>query len=263
MEYEGFLLEKKGSIAVLTLNRPEKLNAITKPMTLSYPRIIEDVRKDDNIIVLIITGAGRGFCAGEDLSQTAEGETDVRRLRLSYFTPPAAILSGSLQALEKPTIAAVNGVAAGGGASLAVACDIVIASENARFGFVQTKIGLIPSSGATFFLPRKVGISKAFELMYTGDVIDAREAEKIGLVSQVVPHDSLMNEATKLAEKLAQNPPIALGLIKRALYRSLNNDLEHQVEFEDFAQRICRQTQDHEEGVKAYLEKRKPVFKGI
>jgi 2-(1,2-epoxy-1,2-dihydrophenyl)acetyl-CoA isomerase len=261
VEYEGFFVEKEGAIATLVLNRPERLNALLPTLILDFPRAIEDVRKDDDIRVLIMTGAGRAFCAGGDVSTKGSGKTyqELSQRWSRFLIGPVAM---SLRNLEKPTIAAINGAAVGAGVSLFLACDIAIASENARFGLAFVKVGLVPDAGATYFLPRKVGIAKAIELMCTGDMIDAKEAERIGLVSRVVPHDKLMEEVKKLAEKLAKGPPIAIGLIKRATYKSLDNNLEQQIDFEDFAQSLCFKTEDHKEGARSFMEKREANFKG-
>ena len=261
MEYEGFFVEKEGAIATLVLNRPERLNALLPTLVLSFPRAIEDVRKDDAIRVLIMTGAGRAFCAGGDVGTKGKDKTyqELSQRWSRFLIGPVAI---SLRNLEKPTIAAINGAAVGAGVSLFLACDITIASENAKFGLAFVKVGLVPDAGATYFLPRKVGISKAIELMCTGDMINAEEAERIGLVSRVVPQDKLMEEVRELAEKLAKGPPIAIGLIKRAAYKSLDNNLEQQIDFEDYAQSLCFKTEDHKEGARSFMEKREPDFKG-
>jgi 2-(1,2-epoxy-1,2-dihydrophenyl)acetyl-CoA isomerase len=260
-EYEGFFVEKEGAIATLVLNRPERLNALLPTLVLSFPRAIEDVRKDDAIRVLIMTGAGRAFCAGGDVGTKGKDKTyqELSQRWSRFLIGPVAI---SLRNFEKPTIAAINGAAVGAGVSLFLACDITIASENAKFGLAFVKVGLVPDAGATYFLPRKVGISKAIELMCTGDIINAEEAEQIGLVSRVVPQDKLMEEVRELAEKLAKGPPIAIGLIKRAAYKSLDNNLEQQIDFEDYAQSLCFKTEDHKEGARSFMEKREAVFKG-
>lgn len=258
MAYQDIVLEKSGGVATLILNRPEKLNAITKVMQQEVPHAIEDVRHDDNIRVLILTGAGRGFCPGADVSIfQGEGPKQRRAIleRLAGF-------SLSLAKLEKPTIAAVNGVAVGAGMSLALLCDIRIASDKARFGAVWLKRALIPDAGATLTMPMLVGTSRALEMMYTGDIIDAAEAERIGLVSRVVPHDELMVKTRELADRIAKGPPIALELTKRAVYKTLWPRLEEHYDFETYGQNLCRTTEDHQEGIKAFVEKREPSFKG-
>lgn len=264
MKYEGLTLERQNNIGIITLNRPQKLNALTKVMLEdSLPRAAEEVRKNNDIRVLIITGAGRGFCAGVDLSGLATGEmANHGDERWKLLEPLAASWVLPLHNLEKPIIAAINGVAAGAGVSLILLCDIRIASENSSFALSFVPRGLIPDCGATYSVTRTLGISRALELMLTGDMIDAREAQRIGLVSKVVPPEDLMKTAADLAEKLAKLPPIALGLTKRAAYRGMVNDLEQQLDFETYAQNLCAGTEDHKEAVKAFLEKREAIFRG-
>lgn len=263
MTYEDLILEKEDSFAILTLNRPEKLNAVTVEMREQLQKVVEEVRNDDEINVLIITGAGRGFCSGADLSATAaqlaSGGQIPRWLRLD----PAWGWLRALRELNKPTIAAVNGIAAGVGFSLALMCDIIFASEQARFSAIWVKRALVPDGGATYLLPRIVGTGKALELMLTGDIIDAKEAERLGLVNRIVPHQDLMKEAKELAKKLAKGPPIAIELTKRGVYNALQNNLEQQVDFENYAQAICLGSEDFMEGATAFLQKREPVFRGI
>ncbi len=265
MKYEGFSLEREEGIAILTLNRPEKLNALTKRMMdTDLPAAMEEVGKDDDIKVLIITGTGRGFCPGADVSELAKGVVVGRGgTRWQNLEPIGASFALSVRNLDKPTIAAINGVAAGAGVSLACLCDIRIASENARFGLAFVLRGLIPDCGATHTIPRLIGTSRALELMLTGDLIDAKEAERIGLVNKVVPQEELMKVAKQLAHKIANGPPVAISLIKRSVYKGVVNTLEQQLDFESYAQNFCIDTEDHKEGVKACLEKRTAVFRGI
>ena len=264
MKYQDLILEKEDGIATLTLNRPDKLNAISMTMRDELPEAIDEVRGDDEVRVLIVTGAGRGFCSGADVASqaarlTGEKAEQSRRSLLA----PLGIWGVLLAELEKPVIAAVNGVAAGAGLSFALLCDIRIAAESARFSAIWRRIGLIADIGATYFLPRILGVEKALELMYTGDIIDAREAERIGLVSRVVPDDDLMKVTRELATKIAKGPPIAIELMKRAVYRDILSGLRVKLDFETYAQDICRRSEDHKEGVTAFLEKREAHFKGI
>lgn len=260
MKYQDLILEKEDGIATLTLNRPDKLNAISMTMREELPKAVDEVRGDDEVRVLIITGAGRGFCSGADVaSLTGEKAGQSRRSLLA----PLGIWGVSLVELEKPIIAAVNGVAAGAGLSFALLCDIRIAAQSARFTAVWVRRGLIADVGATYFLPRILGVEKALELMYTGDIIDAREAERIGLVSRVVPDDDLMKVTKELATKIVKGPPIAIELMKRAVYRDIVSGLGAKLDFETYAQNICRQSEDHKEGVAAFIEKREAHFKGI
>ncbi len=260
MTYEALLLEKKDGIATITLNNPDKLNALTVAMSNSLAKVLDEARSDDDIKVLILTGAGRGFCSGATMNAARlageeEGATPFLLARLGrqrFF----------LWGFEKPTIAAINGVAAGGGLGLALSCDIRIAAESARFIPIWVRRGLFAADGATYFLPRIVGVAKALELMYTGDTIDAREAERIGLVNRVVPDDELMKATRELATKIAQGPSISIRLIKRAVYRDILGELPIKMDFESYAISICSQTEDRKEGIRSFLEKRQPHFKG-
>ncbi|MFC2006447.1 enoyl-CoA hydratase/isomerase family protein [Chloroflexota bacterium] len=263
MDYETILLGKEGGVAVITLNRPEKLNALNVEMRAELASAITELNEDDDTKVLVFTGAGRGFCSGADLSPPSGDKKAMgRRLRLeplAGFGRLARVLAGT----DKPTIAAVNGVAAGAGFAITVACDIRIASENASFSAIFVRRALVPDTGISYFLPRIVGISKAVELCITGDIIDVKEAERIGLVSKVVPHDDLMREVKELATRLAGGPSIAIELAKRSVYRGLENNLTSQLIYEDWAQDLCHQSEDSQEGRRSFIEKRPPVFKGI
>lgn len=263
MLLEDMILEKENGIAILTLNRPERLNAVSMAMREGFPQVAKEVSQDDEVKVLIVTGAGRGFCSGADVAAQQSrllGEIQITR---STLLEPLAIWLLPLYRLNKPTIAAVNGIAAGIGLSTALMCDIVIASDQARFSAIWIRRALMPDGGATHLLPRIVGPAKALELMLTGDIIDAREAERIGMVNRVVPHDELMKEAKALATKFAKGPSIAMELTKRAVYKGLVNDIESQFDFESYGQNICYQTEDFKEGVNAFLEKREARFRGV
>lgn len=263
MKSDEILLEREKGVATITLNRPERFNAFTTSMYQVLPEIIKDLQEDDDIRAIIFTGAGKAFCAGSDVSArlAARLKKGADQNRAETIKQLGA-LAIDLERCDKPIIAAINGVAVGAGLSVTLASDIRLASERARFGAVWVKVGLIPDLAATYFLPRIVGKEKAFELCATGDIIDAEEALRIGLVSRIVPHDEIMNEARKLASRLAQGPAVAIELLKRGLSRSLDNDLKRQLDYESYAQNICRLTDDHKEGVKAFSEKRPPEFKG-
>ena len=264
MQYEDIIMKKEGNIATMIMNRPDKMNAASLKMRQEMPAALDEVDKDDDIRVLILTGAGdRAFCAGADVGAQAAriaGEVQVvprRQIteRLGWFVP-------RFREIRVPTIAAVNGVAAGVGLSYALICDIRIASDKARFSCAWTNRGLIPDGGATYLLPQIIGVEKALELIYTGGMIDAQEALRIGLVSHVVPHDDLMKEVGELAKKIAAGPPIALEFAKYGVYRGLETDLQTALDYESYAQKVCMVTEDHKEGVKSFLEKRKAEFKG-
>jgi enoyl-CoA hydratase/carnithine racemase len=260
MGYQALTLEKKNSIATITLNRPESMNALNKKLSEEVGLAIEEAGKDDAIRVLVITGAGRAFCAGGDLKD----------LPLTPGNPVASkeTLEGwhktliSIRRLEKPVIAAVNGVAMGGGMDLALMCDIRIASENARFGETYVRIGGVPDGGGTYLLPRLIGTARACELLFTGDIIDAHQAEILGLVNKVVPADKLISSAMELAGKIAGGSPMSLALIKRAIYMGDTQDIEAAFRYIALMTAVCMESQDAQEGVAAFLQKRPPVFKG-
>ncbi len=260
MAVDGLLFTKEEGIAIITFNRPEKLNAVTEAMRTEVNRLATELRTDDTVKVLVITGAGEAFSTGADAKEltadyTAETEVFMLKRSLGWWILP-------VRRFPKPTIAAIPGIVAGVTFSLALACDFRIASEKARFGMVFVKRGLVPDGGATYYLPRMVGASKALELLLMGDTLDAQEAERRGLVNKVVPHDQWMSATMDLARRLANGPSIAIELIKRGVYRGAVNDLESQLDFETLAQRICFQTEDFKEGMAAFFEKRKPKFKG-
>jgi len=224
---------------------------------------LRSAERDDEVHCLIITGNGRAFCAGEDIQdlrgQYERGENPKLGERLLLKYNP---IIRQIRRMQKPVIAAVNGVAAGAGAGIAYSCDIRIASDNARFLQAFIKVGLAPDSGTSFFLSRLAGFSKALELSLTGDELTSKDAERLGLVSKVVPAEQLIGTARELATKLAQGPSRAIGLTKRALNKSISSDLETVLEYESYLQEIAGATADHIEAVRAFFEKRKPLFKG-
>lgn len=263
MTYADIRVEKKDGIVLLTLNRPDRLNAVTWDSWQEITQAVGRLEEDDEARVLVVTGSGRGFCSGTDLAAAAAaggvappGGSRSERLRSRYLA------AADILACPKPSIAAVNGVAAGGGLSLCLACDIRIASQEARFSAIWSRRALVPDFGCSYILPRIVGMSKALELMYTGQMIDAQEALAIGLVSQVVAAEELMPTALALAERIAKGPPMAIELAKRLAYRGWRQEVEAQVEYEEHLQRLCIESEDAQEGVRSFLEKREPVFKG-
>jgi 2-(1,2-epoxy-1,2-dihydrophenyl)acetyl-CoA isomerase len=264
MEGKDLLLEKDGHVAILTLNRPDKMNALSAEMRESLPRALQEIQADDSVRAVILTGAGRGFCSGADVAvQAARAAGQVAETgRQTLLQLVGSIILG-FEKVNKPIIAAVNGIAAGVGLTMTLACDIRIASANARFAAIWVKRGLIADGGATLLLPLIVGMEKALELSFTGDIIDAREAERIRLVSRVVPHEELMSRAKELAQKIASGPPISVELMKRVMWEKIRNQLREQLLFESYAQNVCRGTQDQKEAVKAFMEKREPQFKGL
>jgi len=258
--YEDLILEKKDGIATVTLNAPDKMNALTAGIRKSLRQVSDDLAADDDVRVVIVTGAGRGFCAGGDLS--GGGAAEPTRQQLIEFLGPDHG-AHAFFTLDKPVIAAVNGACVGAGLSLALSADIRIASEVARFGAVFVLRGFSPDCGITYWLPRTVGIARALELMFTGDIIDAAEAKRLGIVSRVVPPDDLMKAARELADRIAQQAPFSVELTKRMVYRGLRDGWDRQVEVETIANRITAQTEDHREAVRAFFEKRpQPKFTG-
>jgi len=259
MNYEHIILEKKEGVATLTLNRPEKLNAINGKMIEELESAMAEIRKDKDVRALVITGAGRGFCSGADIGDMAQAGAPVET---RYWVQMAHKIILALTDLEKPVIAKVNGVAVGIGCSLALSADIIIASENAQFSLIFSRIGLIPDGGSLFHLPRLVGPAKAKELIFTAKIVDAKEAERIGLINKAVPADKLDNEVNTLAKQLAEGPTVAFGIAKKIINKGLSMDLGSVLECEAFGQTIAGTTEDAREGVIAFLEKRKPEFKG-
>jgi 2-(1,2-epoxy-1,2-dihydrophenyl)acetyl-CoA isomerase len=254
---------KEEGIAKVTLNRPEQMNAITPEMTQGLLAAIAEVKQDDSLRVLIITGAGRAFCSGADVKAMASKlDADPQAKWLGLLPAQLPPIPIALANLDKPTIAAVNGAAIGAGLDMALACDIRIASDRARFAEAYIRRGLMPATGGIYFLPRLVGIDRACELIWTGDMIEAKEAERIGLVTHVVPHEELAEATLDLATKLAKGPPLAIRMAKRAIYKGLSQDLESALEYVIPLARALHQTEDHAEGARAFLEKREPMFKG-
>ena len=259
MTYETILYEVRDGLALLTLNRPEALNAVTFGMIDELIDALGRAEADEGVRALLVTGAGRAFCAGQDLkSVTDASREDTVRLVTERY--PTLILK--FQSVAKPIVAAVNGVAVGSGFNLALACDIRIASDKASFGAVFVRIGLGPDSGVVYFLPRLAGTAKAAELLFTGAIIDAAEAERLGIVNRVVPAEALMEEALGFAGELATGPTRAIGIAKRGLYGSLSLDLAQSLALEGQLQTEALASSDYQEGVRAFLEKRPPQFRG-
>ena len=261
MDETPILVERKAGYRVVTLNRPQRLNAFTEAMHQALKRALDEAEGDPDCRALLITGAGRGFCAGQDLNDrlSKAGETPVLGGALeTYYNP----LVRKLRALPFPVVAAVNGVAAGAGANIALACDIVLAATSASFVQAFAKIGLVPDSGGTWFLPRLIGPARARALALTGEPLPAEKAEAWGLIWKTFDDLELMGEAHKLCTHFASAPTLGLALIKRALDASWENDLDAQLDLEREFQREASLTPDYAEGVRAFLEKRTPVFTG-
>lgn len=253
-------LRIENGTAWLTLNRPEVFNSFNREMALSLQSHLDNCANDPKVRAMVITGNGRAFCAGQDLKEvtTPELNPGFKKILEEHYNPIISMIRN----IEKPIIAAVNGVAAGAGANIALACDVVVASEHASFIQAFSKIGLIPDSAGTFFLPRLIGFQKASALMLLGDKVSAQEAERLGMVYTVFSSEEFMDETKKLAETMAQMPTKALGMTKRLLNASMANDLNAQLEMESKLQIEAAQSEDYREGVAAFVEKRRPNFKG-
>lgn len=254
MDYENIIFEKEENIAIITFNRPEAMNALNNQTRAEFRAAIDDVASDDEVKVLILTGSGKAFVAGSDIKEfnatTPFAAHNIRRL------------GEMVEQLEKPVIAAVNGFCLGGGNEIAMACDIIIASEKAKFGQTEINIGIIPGGGGTQRLPRLIGACRAKELIYTGDIIRAEEADRLGLVNRVVPMDELMPAAKELAKKIAAKSAAALKLAKTAINRGMQTNLESGLKYEYELYSLSLSLEDKLEGVNAFLEKRAPKFVG-
>jgi 2-(1,2-epoxy-1,2-dihydrophenyl)acetyl-CoA isomerase len=248
-----------GGVLEIRLNRPEVLNSFVMPMAKELQEALDIAASNKSIRSVLLTGEGRGFCAGQDLAEAIQDNgPKISEIVHKTYNP----IITKIRDLEKPVICAVNGVAAGAGANIAFACDITLAAESATFVQAFSKIGLIPDSAGTYFLPRLIGVQKATALMMLAEKLPAVEAEKLGLIYKVVADAELYNEAFKIADSLANMPTVGLGLTKRAINLGLNNNLIQQLEVEAVLQELASESYDHKEGVKAFLEKRKPEFKG-
>lgn len=254
------LLEKlEKGVLTLTLNRPEVFNSFNKEMALSLQQALDNAAKDDKVRAIVITGEGKAFCAGQDLAEAMDPNgPELQSIVRDHYNP--IILK--IRNIEKPVIAAVNGVAAGAGANIALACDLTVAKYSASFIQAFSKIGLIPDSGGTFFLPRIIGSQKALALMMTGEKVSAEDADAMNMIYKAVPDQNFEEEVAQLAASMAQMPTFGLGLTKRAVNQSFANDLNTQLALEEELQTIAGKSHDFNEGVNAFLEKRKPVFKG-
>jgi len=256
--YETLLAETHDGVRVLTLNRPDVLNAVNAQMGRELLQALRDAERAAEVRCVLLAASGRGFCAGADLREQVPGRTSLGDLLRERYN--GIVLR--MRTMEKPVIAAINGVAAGAGCNLALAADLRVASERATFIEVFSRVGLIPDSGGTWLLPRLVGMGRALEMMFFADPMDALTAERLGLVNRVVPHDDLMAQTKEWAARLAAGPTRAYGLIKRGVNRALALDLEGALEYEAHLQEVAGRTEDHLEGVAAFLAKRTPQYMG-
>ncbi|MBB6682515.1 enoyl-CoA hydratase/isomerase family protein [Aequorivita sp. 609] len=256
----SIIKEIKDKTAYLTLNRPEVFNSFNREMALLLQSELDAAEKNPEVRAIVITGNGKAFCAGQDLKEVTSPELNpgFKKILEEHYNP----IISRIRSIEKPVIGAINGVAAGAGANIALACDVVIASENASFIQAFSKIGLIPDSAGTFFLPRLIGFQKASALMMLGDKVSAQDAEKMGMIYKVISSENFLEEVNAIANTLANMPTKALGLTKRLLNQSITNSLEEQLDLESELQIEAAQSEDYAEGVDAFVNKRKPEFKG-
>lgn len=259
MHWESLAVERLKGVAMIRINRPETMNALETSVKKDLIDCFQSFYEDNDVRVIVLTGTGKAFCAGGNLRELEE-KGSIDHVRKQVLLSRQMILT--IQALQKPIIAAVNGTAAGSGVSIALACDLIIASDKARFSLGFVRVGLVPDSGASYFLPRLVGLNKAKELALTGRMVSALEMADLGLVNQVVSHEEIEEKALRLAGEIAEHPPLAIAFTKKVLNQGYNLNLLDALEAEAQYLTVCRQTKDHVEGVKAFREKRKPVFSG-
>ena len=253
------LFEKIDAVGKITLNRPEKYNSFVREMALSFQNTLANCESDDSIRCILITGEGKAFCAGQDLKEAIDPQgPEIEQIVREHYNP----IIKRIREIEKPVIAAVNGVAAGAGANLALACDIVTATQSAKFIQAFSKIGLIPDSGGTYFLPRLIGLPKATAFMMTGEPVSSEKAEALGMIYAVYEDAEFESKTLELARSIAAMPTKGLGYTKRLLNQSFNNSLEDQLDLEAATQSLSAHTDDHKEGIQAFLEKRTPKFTG-
>lgn len=256
----SILLKIENKIAFITLNRPEVFNSFNREMALSLQKNLDDCESNPEVRAIVLTGNGKAFCAGQDLKEVTSPKLNpgFKKILEEHYNP----IITRIRSIKKPIIGAINGVAAGAGANIALACDVVVAHEKVSFIQAFSLIGLIPDSAGTYFLPRLIGFQKAQALAMLGDKISAEDAEKMGMIYKVIPFENFENDVNQLASKLANMPTKALGMIKELFNKSLNNNLEDQLALESKLQIEAAQSEDYAEGVAAFIEKRQPNFKG-
>jgi enoyl-CoA hydratase/carnithine racemase len=260
MSYRNVLLARADGVGTLTLNRPEKLNAFAGEMRREVADALDELERDESVRVVVITGAGRAFCAGADVAYMAELVEKQDTTAMAALVEAGRLVVMTIRRSAKPVIGAINGVAAGGGANLALACDVRIASDRAVIAQSFNRIGLNPDWGGTYFLPRLVGPAKSLELMWDALPVDANECLRLGLVNRVVPHELLAETVSTYASTLAAKPALSISLTKRAVYQSLDHSLPEMLDYELDAQLQCFKSRDAAEGIRAFVAKRAPVF---
>lgn len=251
----------EGNIAILTINRPEVKNTLSPKMLTLWLQFVEEAKADHNVRVIIVTGKGDTFCSGGDIREMAEGRLRSWDMK-KFLWEGAHRIVFALEDLDKPILAAINGAAMGAGLDMAMMCDLRVCSDRAKLSESYILLGLVPGDGGAYFLPRLIGIGKALELLFTGDVLSPQEALEIGLVNRVVPHDRLMEETMILAEKIGSKPPLATRMMKRAVYQAQTSTLRAHLDYISSQLALLSETQDHQEAARSFLEKRKPVFVG-
>ncbi|SFQ95430.1 enoyl-CoA hydratase/isomerase family protein [Desulfoscipio geothermicus] len=259
MSFENILVFSESGITTITLNRPDAMNSLTFEMIEELHQLLEDISRDDQCKVIILTGSGKAFSAGGDIKAMSEGMDAMQGK--AYLQKINGIILKIVE-IEKIVISAVNGFAVGAGCNLSLASDLIVASNEAIFSEAFLPVGLVPDAGGTYFLPRILGLPKAKELVLTGKKLSAEEAERLGLINQVVPPEDLNKTVMDMAKEIAKGPSRAIGLTKVLMNRSLWMDLRSALEYEAYSQGLCMQTADHKEGLKAFREKRKPIFLG-
>ena len=251
----------EGNTAILTINRPEVKNTLSPEMLTLWLQFVEEAKADHNVRVIIVTGKGDTFCSGGDIREMAEGRLRSWDMK-KFLWEGAHRIVFALEDLDKPILAAINGAAMGAGLDMAMMCDLRVCSDRAKLSESYILLGLVPGDGGAYFLPRLIGIGKALELLFTGDVLSPQEALEIGLVNRVVPHDRLMEETMILAEKIGSKPPLATRMMKRAVYQAQTSTLRAHLDYISSQLALLSETQDHQEAARSFLEKRKPTFVG-
>ena len=262
MPYETILCEREEKTCIITLNRPESLNALSFKMKEELLRLFDELEEDEGVGVVILTGGEKAFCAGADIKERVRTGGSIGQYDYYFSQRKSHGFYCRIEDFKKPVIAAVSGVAVGGGCELSLVCDFRIVADSARFGLPEVKLGMIPAAGGTQRLPRLIGVTKAKEMLYTGDFIDAEEAFRVGLVNKVVPVGELMREAKEMAQKLLKNPPLPMWFAKRAVNTGAHLDLAAALDYETHCAAMLSVSEDRKEGFAAFTEKRPPVFKG-